>query len=58
MTALILILLLLEGVCFLGVVKIIRLLQEEKSEPSVEKPRGTDFWQNIISYDHKKERRR
>ena len=53
MTALILVTLVLQMLTLLGVVKILRLLQNDKASPSEVKLKGTDFWQNIISYDHK-----
>lgn len=57
MIVLLLLMILIEGVILAGTVKIIALLTPtESSEPK--KSNGTDFWLNIISYDHKNERRR
>ena len=56
MMILILLVLLLEGAVFWGMVKIFQLVaceEDEKSEKS-NQDHGTDFWLNIISYDHKK----
>ncbi|MBQ7897993.1 MAG: hypothetical protein IJ323_06180 [Clostridia bacterium] len=58
MTVLMITVLLLQGLTLAGVVKLLCLLPQDKGAPSEVKPKGTDFWQNIISYDHKKERRR
>ena len=60
MTVLIFLILLLEAVVLAGVFKIIELLLI-KDEPCAQKAdtkEGSDFWLNIISYDHNKERRR
>ena len=56
MIILILLVLLLEGAVFWGMVKIFQLVDcddDEKIE-KLDHDHGTDFWLNIISYDHKK----
>ncbi len=50
-------LLLLEVMVFVGVIKLVSELSgsyEESDTPKVPRAEGQDFWQNIISYDHKK----
>lgn len=44
----------IDTLTFLGVTRLLWLLSQKSESPEEKKKGETYFWQNIISYDHKK----